>query len=332
MDIYKCPKSETQKNFPSKNFNILNNKLKKILKEIKYNKLNFIFKTPIFFINNKYIMSMNRSKKNGKKVVKKNKTIKKQKGGTPIENIDYKSFIGDIKDKKIICIGENLHGANFSFRIRKKIISSLHKLNKNIIICLEENDEALRNWDTDNFFPMHKSKAFLNFYNFCGKNNIPIFGIDDYETESRNTAMYKNIIKVSKKYPEHQLVFLAFDTHVSFYSDFSKDWMPNYKSYEEREDVGYKLKEHFKDQYSSIGLILKTGKTIGKTDDDHSILVTLDFENTKEILDINEGIYKSNNQDLLYSGAGPYYFNGYNVKFLDYFWVWDYTTPHKLIL
>jgi hypothetical protein len=32
MDIYKCPKSETQKNFPSKNFNILNNKLKKVLK------------------------------------------------------------------------------------------------------------------------------------------------------------------------------------------------------------------------------------------------------------------------------------------------------------
>ena len=32
MDIYKCPKSETQKNFPNKNFNILNNKLKKVLK------------------------------------------------------------------------------------------------------------------------------------------------------------------------------------------------------------------------------------------------------------------------------------------------------------
>jgi hypothetical protein len=32
MDIYKCPKSETQKNFPNKNFNILNNKLKKELK------------------------------------------------------------------------------------------------------------------------------------------------------------------------------------------------------------------------------------------------------------------------------------------------------------
>ena len=32
MDIYKCPKSEIQKNFPFKNFNILNNKLKKVLK------------------------------------------------------------------------------------------------------------------------------------------------------------------------------------------------------------------------------------------------------------------------------------------------------------
>jgi hypothetical protein len=44
MDIYKCPKSETQKNFPSKNFNILNNKLKFLLKEIKYNKLKFLLK------------------------------------------------------------------------------------------------------------------------------------------------------------------------------------------------------------------------------------------------------------------------------------------------
>ena len=39
MDIYKCPKSRTQKNFPNKNFNILYNKLKFILKETKYNKL-----------------------------------------------------------------------------------------------------------------------------------------------------------------------------------------------------------------------------------------------------------------------------------------------------
>ena len=33
MDIYKCPKSEIQKNFPNKNLNILNNKLEKILKD-----------------------------------------------------------------------------------------------------------------------------------------------------------------------------------------------------------------------------------------------------------------------------------------------------------
>jgi hypothetical protein len=32
MDIYKCPKSETQKNFPSKNSTFLNNKLKFLLK------------------------------------------------------------------------------------------------------------------------------------------------------------------------------------------------------------------------------------------------------------------------------------------------------------
>ena len=35
MDIYKCPKSEIQKNFPNKNLNILYNKLKKVLKAAK---------------------------------------------------------------------------------------------------------------------------------------------------------------------------------------------------------------------------------------------------------------------------------------------------------
>ena len=35
MDIYKCPKSKTQKNFPNKNFNILNNKLNFLLKAEK---------------------------------------------------------------------------------------------------------------------------------------------------------------------------------------------------------------------------------------------------------------------------------------------------------
>jgi len=33
MDIYKCPKLKTQKNFPQKNSNILYNKLKFLLKE-----------------------------------------------------------------------------------------------------------------------------------------------------------------------------------------------------------------------------------------------------------------------------------------------------------
>ena len=54
MDIYKCPKSETQKNFPSKNFNILNNKLKKELKAEGYpwlkpiKKISFLFKFKIY--------------------------------------------------------------------------------------------------------------------------------------------------------------------------------------------------------------------------------------------------------------------------------------------
>ena len=32
MDIYKCPKSKIQKNFPNKNFATLYNKLKNLLK------------------------------------------------------------------------------------------------------------------------------------------------------------------------------------------------------------------------------------------------------------------------------------------------------------
>ncbi len=46
MDIYKCPKSKTQKNFSLKNFNILYNKLKFLLKA-KVKKKGFLF---IFFL------------------------------------------------------------------------------------------------------------------------------------------------------------------------------------------------------------------------------------------------------------------------------------------
>ena len=44
MDIYKCPKSKNQKNFPNKNFNILYNKLEKQLKDAKYNKFKNLLK------------------------------------------------------------------------------------------------------------------------------------------------------------------------------------------------------------------------------------------------------------------------------------------------
>jgi hypothetical protein len=44
MDIYKCPKLKTQKNFPQKISIILYNKLKFLLKETKYNKLKFLLK------------------------------------------------------------------------------------------------------------------------------------------------------------------------------------------------------------------------------------------------------------------------------------------------
>jgi hypothetical protein len=40
MDIYKCPKSKTQKNFPQKILNVLYNKLKFLLKD----SLNYVFK------------------------------------------------------------------------------------------------------------------------------------------------------------------------------------------------------------------------------------------------------------------------------------------------
>ena len=44
MDIYKCPKSEIQKNFPNKKFNILYNKLKYLLKDQN-------FKIYLFYYN-----------------------------------------------------------------------------------------------------------------------------------------------------------------------------------------------------------------------------------------------------------------------------------------
>jgi erythromycin esterase-like protein len=207
------------------------------------------------------------------------------------QKINYKNFIMSIKDKKIIGIGENLHGANFSFSLRKKIIISLLKYNKKIIICLEENNDALKKLNISNFFPMHQSEIFMKFYKFCIHNKIKVIGIDNYESENRNNAMYENIIAVNKKYPKYQLIFLAFDTHVSNYHDFSKNWKPNVKSYDTRTDVGYKLRANFGSNYISIGLIVKKGNTVGKTDEDGSKLVTFYFENTKDIFKMESGIY-----------------------------------------
>jgi len=249
-----------------------------------------------------------------------------------MNKINYKKFIMSIKDKKIIGIGENLHGSNFSFHLRKKIISSLLNYNKKIIICLEESNNALKKWNISNFFPMHQSEIFMKFYQFCIDNKIKVIGIDNFESENRNNAMYENIVTVNKKYPEYQLIFLAFDTHVSNYHDFSKNWKANVKSYDTRTDVGYKLKAHFGSNYISVGLIVKKGQTVGKMEEDDSKLVTFYFENTKEILKMESGIYISNGNNLLYSGAGPYYYNGYNAKFLDYYWIWNNTSAHKMIL
>ncbi len=51
MDIYKCPKSKTQKNFPFKNFNILNNKLNFLLKEKKRKKFPFYLNIKYTYIH-----------------------------------------------------------------------------------------------------------------------------------------------------------------------------------------------------------------------------------------------------------------------------------------
>ena len=249
-----------------------------------------------------------------------------------MDAISYNNLINNIKNIKIIGIGENLHGANFSFKLREKIIKSLLKYNKKIIICLEEDDKLLKDGIISNLFPMHQSKAFIKFYKFCLNNDIQIIGIDDYNEKSRNTAMYKNIINVVKKFSNYQIIFLAFDSHISTYYDKSNLWKPNYKTYDEREEVGLKLRNKYGNNYISIGLIVKRGKTIGKNDNNHSKLVILYFENNKNILKLNNNIYVSNKEkNIKYSGAGPYYANGFNTRFLDYFWIWEKTNNHCLV-
>jgi hypothetical protein len=249
-----------------------------------------------------------------------------------MNTISYNNLINNIKNTKIIGIGENLHGANFSFKLREKIIKSLLKYNKKIIICLEEDDKLLKEGIISNLFPMHQSNAFIKFYKFCLDNSIQIIGIDDYNEKSRNTAMYNNIISLAKKFSDYQIIFLAFDSHISTYYNKTSLWKPNYKTYDEREEVGYKLKNKYGNNYISIGLIVKKGKTIGKIDSNHSKLVILDFENNKNILKLNNNIYISNkSNDMKYSGVGPYYANGFNTKFLDYFWIYEKTSNHLLV-
>jgi hypothetical protein len=83
-----------------------------------------------------------------------------------------------------------------------------------------------------NLFPMHQSKAFIKFYKFCLHNNIQIIGIDDYNKKSRNTSMYKNITTVEKKFLDYQIIFLAFDSHISTYYDNTNLWKPDVKTHD----------------------------------------------------------------------------------------------------
>ena len=105
-------------------------------------------------------------------------------------------------EKSIIGIGENTHGSNCFFEKRIQIINSLHEINDNIIIALEENNKYLQESKINDLFPMHQSTSFMKFCIFCKNKRIPIIGIDNYTGENscmRNKYMADDILHLKKK-------------------------------------------------------------------------------------------------------------------------------------
>ena len=246
--------------------------------------------------------------------------------------LSYKKLIENIKDVKIIGIGENTHGSSCFWIVRKKIIKMLKMLeinNNNIIIALEENDDYLKN-DINNRFPMHQTKIFEKFQNDMKLLNINIIGVDNYKGNSsniRNKKMADEIIKLSKEYDK--IIFLAFNSHISTFSK-PKNFKLDYKGYDSNYETGYYLKKYFNDNYINIGLILLKGKTIGKNVGDYDEKV-FDFKNLSDISKLKKGIYKNNfNYNYNYAGMGPFYYDKYNTKWHDFFIIIDYCKKPSL--
>jgi hypothetical protein len=253
----------------------------------------------------------------------------------PIEN-----FVDLIKNKKIIGIGENVHGSKESWQIRFFILFLLVIHGKDIIIFLEENNDYLKSFknfekNKENLFFQHNTLEFQEFYSFYRKN---IIGIDNhFDSKIRNKWMARDIIKninhYSKTLKNPIFVFLGFDSHISNY-DISKNttndkkWIPNESGYSEKKEVGAYLKDKFGDDYLSIGLISKGGITYGKESGDWN-WKKIKFSNLSPIqrLKNNQFYFSNNTKNYKYAGLGPLYVDDMNTKWLDCFYIIPKSTP-----
>jgi hypothetical protein len=218
-------------------------------------------------------------------------------------DIKFNELIKNIKDKKIIGIGESTHGTKQMFQIRIKIINSLQNLinikqskYKNIIVVLEEesNIVAKNKW-MDGFTMYHSNIFHDKFLPFCKSNNIKLFGCDDsLDNNKRYKTMANNILNISNNNLKSQIIFLAFNSHISKLSGKDKkesnrlglgDW--------KIDEPGKILYNKVKNNYVCIGLIQQHGKTLGKKEGEY-LWSVIPMENTKEINELKPNTFYKN--------------------------------------
>ena len=221
-------------------------------------------------------------------------------------DIKFNELIKNIKDKKIIGVGESTHGTKQMFQIRIKIIKSLQKLinnkqskYKNIIVVLEEesNIVAKNKW-MDGFTMYHSNIFHDKFLPFCKSNNIKLYGCDDsLDNNKRYKTMANNILNISNNNLKSQIIFLAFNSHISKLSGKDKkesnilglgDW--------KIDEPGKILYNKLKNNYVCIGLIQQHGKTLGKKEGEY-LWSVIPMKNTREINKLKSNTFYNNQLD-----------------------------------
>lgn len=232
----------------------------------------------------------------------------------------------ELSAKQIIGLGENVHGGLETWYARMSIIRKLAKYRK-VHILLEENNKLLKQKKYTKMYPHHNTPIFKRFHKM-----FKVTGVDNHPNSSkRNYYMARDIIRVIKSNSDVLYVFLAFDTHVSFYDQSMKPtWKSNIISYNEPKEVGAYLKEKYGHKYVSIGIVSKKGTTYARQScvDCYS---KIRYKNHMKIRQLTSKRFYSGTMGYKYVGYGPFKYCKYNTKWLDMFYIISKTTVNAWV-